>query len=229
MPRLALIGDYDEAVTAHRAIPLALDRSAERLDVAIRPTWLHTSTLNEPMAETLAEFNAIWVVPASPYANPQGVFSAIRFARETGKPFLGTCGGFQHAVIEYARNVRGLVNAEHAETAPDAVMPVIAKLSCSLVEKTGNVRFASGSKLRDIYGTDVANEGYHCNYGLNPQFESLLDGDLRVAARDDKGDVRAVELVSHHFFIATLYQPERASLRSEVHPLVTAFLKSFTH
>jgi CTP synthase (UTP-ammonia lyase) len=229
MPRLALIGDYDEAVTAHRAIPHALDRSEALLDVTLSPTWIHTSTLREPMAEALEDFRAIWVVPASPYANAEGVFAAIRYAREHDIPFLGTCGGFQHAVIEYARNVRGLANAEHAETAPDAAMPVIAKLSCSLVEKTGRVHFAVDSKLRDIYGLDTASEGYHCNYGVNPQFETLLTGDLRVAARDDAGEVRAVELKTHRFFIATLFQPERAGLRSEAHPLVTAFVKSFAH
>jgi CTP synthase (UTP-ammonia lyase) len=229
MPRLALIGDYDEAVLAHRAIPHALDRSEALLDVTLSPTWIHTSTLREPIAEALEEFRAIWVVPASPYANPDGVFSAIRYAREHGIPFLGTCGGFQHAVIEYARNVRGLANAEHEETAPDAPMPVIAKLTCSLIEQTGRVHFAADSKLRGIYGADTANEGYHCNYGVNPKFETLLTGDLRVTARDDAGEVRAVELKNHRFFIATLYQPERAGLRSEAHPLVTAFVKSFTH
>jgi len=63
----------------------------------------------------------IWCVPGSPYANESAVIGAIRWARESGIPFLGTCGGFQHAVLEFARNVMGLSAAEHAATAAAAI------------------------------------------------------------------------------------------------------------
>ena len=67
-------------------------------------------------------------------------------------------------------------------------------------------------------------EPYHCRYGLNPAYERLFaEAPLRVAARDDAGDVRAVELAGHPFFVATLFQPELAALRGERHPLVAAF------
>jgi CTP synthase (UTP-ammonia lyase) len=167
-------------------------------------------------------------VPASPYASADGALAAIRYARESSRPFLGTCGGFQHAVLEYARNVLGCSAAAHAETAPDAAMPVIARLTCSLVEKSGSVRVADGSRLRGIYGAAEVTEGYHCNYGFNPAYEGLLsdpDG-LRVAARDSAGEVRAVELAQHPFFIATLFQPERSGLRGADHPLINAFVEA---
>jgi CTP synthase (UTP-ammonia lyase) len=104
-------------------------------------------------------------------------------------------------------------------------MPLIARLSCSLVEQRGRVMLAEGSRLRTVYGVDQAEEGYRCNYGLNPEYESLFcGGALRVAARDAAGEVRAVELAVHPFFLATLFQPERAALRGAEHPLVTAFV-----
>jgi CTP synthase (UTP-ammonia lyase) len=173
----------------------------------------------------LAEYAGVWCVPASPYASTTGALSAIRFARECPKPFLGTCGGFQHAVIEYLRGV-GYPSAEHAESAPEASMPVIARLSCSLVEKGGTVVFRRGSVLAAIYGTDRADELYHCNYGVNPEYAALLTGatGLRAVAHDAAGEVRGVELVGHPFFVATLYQPERAGLSGADHPLVRAFV-----
>ena len=222
--RIALIGDFDPAVTAHRAIPRALQISAGPLGVEVAPDWIHTSTIGRTSAERLTHYNAVWCVPASPYASMDGALSAIRFARESPCPFLGTCGGFQHAILEYVRNVLGHSAADHTETAPDAIMPVISRLSCSLVEKTGEIFLREGSRLREIYGTSQVNEQYHCNFGLNPEYQRLLSDGLRVAAFDMAGEFRAVELTGHPFFIATLFQPERSGLRGIEHPLVTAFL-----
>jgi CTP synthase (UTP-ammonia lyase) len=223
--RIALIGDFDLFVTAHHAIPAALRLSAQRLGVEVVPEWIHTTTLKAPAIQ-LSAHAGIWCVPASPYANTSGALAAIRYARESLRPFLGTCGGFQHAILEYVQNVLGYTDAEHAETAPNAAMPVIARLTCSLVEKTGSVRFTESSRLRAIYGTAEADEGYHCNYGFNPDYEQMLsDADgLRIAARDIAGEVRAVELPGHPFFFATLFQPERSGLRGQDHPLINAFV-----
>jgi CTP synthase (UTP-ammonia lyase) len=224
---IALVGDFDPAVTAHQAIPEALRLSAQRLRVEISPEWVHTSEVGAA-AGALRGHAAVWCVPASPYASTDGALAAIRYARESSLPFLGTCGGFQHAILEYARNVLGYSAADHAETAPEAAMPVIALLTCSLVENSGSVRLADRSRLRAIYGTTEADEAYHCNYGLNPAYERLLSDTegLRVAARDSAGEVRAVELAQHPFFIATLFQPERSGLRGVDHPLINAFVEA---
>jgi CTP synthase (UTP-ammonia lyase) len=90
----------------------------------------------------------------------EGALLAIRYAREQAIPFLGTCGGFQHTVIEYARNVLGWADAEHAETAPEASRAVISELQCSLVEVTDTIRLYSGTKLEAAYGACEITEGY---------------------------------------------------------------------
>ncbi|MGH6929324.1 MAG: CTP synthase C-terminal region-related (seleno)protein, partial [Dongiaceae bacterium] len=96
--------------------------------------------------------------------------------------------------------------------------------TCSLVEVTDTVRLRHGSRIAAAYGTDEAVGGYRCRYGLNPAFrEALASGPLRVAAEDDAGDVRALELDGHPFFVATLFQPERAALTGRLPPLVNAF------
>ncbi|HJU50006.1 MAG TPA: CTP synthase [Pseudogulbenkiania sp.] len=227
MIRIALVGDFDATVPAHQAIPPALQLAAEALDMEVEATWLGTDGIHDP--DDARGFHGIWCVPASPYRSMDGALRAIRHARENGVPFLGTCGGFQHAAIEYARHALGWLDAAHAETAPEAERAVIAPLACALVETQAEVRFVPGTRLALAYGVPSSTEGYRCRFGLNPRFaEELTRGPLRVAARDNDGEVRAVELDDHPFFVATLFQPERAALQGLCPPLARAFVQAAT-
>jgi CTP synthase (UTP-ammonia lyase) len=222
---IGLIGDYDKSAPAHQAIALALHRAAEALHVELGFEWVPTEEI--VAATRVAGFSSLWCVPASPYRSMEGALLAIRHARESGVPFLGTCGGFQHAVIEYARNVLGWADAEHTETAPDAARAVISLLECSLVETSGVVRFIPGSRIAAAYGAAEATESYRCRYGLNAEFRSvLLAAPLRATAEDEDGEVRAVELDGHPFFVATLFQPERANLAGKSAPLMVALVSA---
>jgi CTP synthase (UTP-ammonia lyase) len=223
--RIALVGDHDQGVTAHRAIPGALELAGLSLGLPLAWEWIGTDLLSEGPTAALAAADGIWVVPNSPYRSEAGAIAAIRHARETGRPFFGTCAGFQHAVLEFARHVAGLDRAAHAEVEPDAESPVIAALQCGLVEQSGEVVIEPASRLERAYGSARVRETYHCNYGLNPRYEHLLStGPLRVSARDSAGEVRAVELDGPAFFVATLFQPERAALAGRAHPLINAFV-----
>lgn len=228
--QIALVGDHDPAVVAHQAIPEALRLASRDLAVAGRWTWIHTVALSGDVAAALAGFHGVWCVPASPYADTAGALAAIRFARESRRPFLGTCGGFQHALLEYAAAEWGIEQPAHAELDPAAATPVIAALTCSLIEQQGRVRFADGSRIAESYGAHESTEGYHCRYGLNPAFAPrLAAGSLRATAWDDAGDVRAVELEEHPFFVGTLFQPERAALAGRTPPLVRSFVRAASH
>jgi CTP synthase (UTP-ammonia lyase) len=225
--RIGLIGDFNPDVTAHRAIPRALALAAEKVGCEVEPAWLATDKIGLNSVEQFAEFDGLWCVPGSPYANMEGALWAIRYARDNNVPFLGTCGGFQHALIEYARNVAGIGDAEHAETNPDASNLVISPLACSLVERTGTIRLKENSLIRRACGKGEIIEGYHCRFGLNPEFrERLTAGELQFTGWDENGEARAFELNGHPFFVATLFQPERAALREETHPLIAAFVRA---
>ncbi len=225
--RVALIGDYNERVAAHRAIPEALRLAAAAEHLRVEPCWIETTDLTSSFEDRLAEFDAVWCVPASPYRNPAGVLQAIRFAREHDRPFLGTCGGFQHALLEFCRNVLGLADAAHAEEDPGAERHVIAPLACGLIGASAAVLFCKDSRLRAIYEQSQSTEGYHCNYGLSADYRARIEAQgLRVAAEDKRGDVRAVELDRHPFFIATLFQPELRAFEEEPPPLVCALLRA---
>lgn len=220
---IGLVGDHNNTVLAHQAIPCALQGAAEALGIEISFEWVPTEEVTA--VSRISHFSGLWCVPASPYRSEDGALLAIRHARETLVPFLGTCGGFQHAVIEYARNVLGWADAEHAETSPEAVRAVISPLECTLVETTGVVRLFPGTRISAAYKASEATESYHCRYGMNPEFQfAIIDGPLRATANDETGEVRAVELDAHPFFVATLFQPERAALKGNVTPLVVAFV-----
>jgi CTP synthase (UTP-ammonia lyase) len=223
--QLALVGDHDPAVLAHRAIPLALARTARELALDVRWEWRHTAALGTGVEDALAWFDGIWCVPASPYADTGAALAAIRFAREHAIPFLGTCGGFQHAVLEYARDTLGIGDAAHAELDRGAPDPLIAPLACALVEERGRIVLTPGSRLADACGAEETEEEYHCRYGVSAGWEArVLAGPLRATGRDASGEVRAVELDGHPFFVATLFQPERAALADRTPPIVRAFV-----
>ncbi len=220
MARVCLIGDYDPNVTAHQAIPKALALAADARQV--QPVWLDTeSALNAD----LGAYAGFWCVPASPYRSMEGALRVIRFARENGRPFLGTCGGCQHAVVEFARNVLKIDGAGHAEVDPSTPEPIITNLTCALIEASEVLRPVPGSRLREIYGVDEIRETYRCSYGLNPEYVSRLAASgLRIAVTGPNGEPRAIELASHPFFFGTLFQPERSALAGQRHPLISAFV-----
>jgi len=221
--RIGLLGEQNTSYAAHRAIPLALDLAAAELGVDLQPAWISTDTVVD--TAPLHELHGLWCVPGSPYRSMDGVLRGIEFARRQGLPFLGTCGGFQHALLEYARNVLGWREAEHAETAPESVHQLIRPLGCALIEVGATVHLQEGTSLRAAYGGAASTtEVFHCRYGLDPaRREWLLGADLRLNAVDDQGEVRGVELAGHPFFVATLFQSERAALQGQLPVLVRAF------
>jgi CTP synthase (UTP-ammonia lyase) len=186
--------------------------------------WIATQRIVPGDASAFGNFHGIWVAPGSPYQNTEGALWAITHARTSQTPFLGTCGGVQHALLEYARDVLGLKEADHAESNPGTAFPLLERMQCSLVEKSQKIVVMSGTQFGKLYKADSGLEDYHCSYGLNPRFEHLFHGTpLEIAARSEDGEVRAVALRGHPFFVGTLFQPERRALLGTLHPVVTAF------
>lgn len=218
VPHLALVGDFSAEVTAHRAIPIALAGTGQ----AATWEWLPTDAV---ASTDLHRYDGFWLTPGSPYRSLAGALAVVRFARTGRIPFLGTCGGFQHALLEFARNVAGLEAAGHAELDPDAALPVIAPLACALVQQSGLIRLKPGSRLARAYGREETVEGYQCRYGFNPKFTGPLEADgLEFTGLDDRGEIRACELRGHPFFVGTLFQPERRALNDEPVPVAAAFV-----
>ena len=220
MPTIALVGDRSPSVRAHGRIPQLIDALRRRDGVVLDPYWVPSTDAGRG----LEGFDGIWVVPGSPYESAEGAVAAIRTARTHGIPFLGTCGGFQHAVLMLARDLAGIEDAAHAEYGADAGELVVVALECSLVGHEGAISYAPGTLMQRIMGTDRSIERYHCSYGLDSKYlQRLIDAGVVFSARDDAGDVRALELPGHPFFLATLFQPELAGDGTRAHPVIRAF------
>ncbi|MFE0701354.1 hypothetical protein [Streptomyces sp. NPDC058872] len=229
VPRIALIGDRSPHVRSHVRVPVVLDSLAERDGLVLDAYWVPTPDAEAPGA--VEGFDAVWVLPGSPYASETGALAAIRTAREGGIPLLGSCGGFQHVLIEYARNVCGLERAAHAEADPaaDPADLLIAPLACSLVGHEGVVRVDADSLAGAALGAERTTERYHCAYGPDGRhLDTLRSHGLRFTGTDEEGGVRIAELPSHPFFLATLFQPELSGDGTRPHPLVRALATAAT-
>jgi CTP synthase (UTP-ammonia lyase) len=219
---IGVIGDFVPGFEPHEAIASAVGHSAAALGVEAEVAWLDTPDVE---SADLSEYDALWCAPGSPFKSLDGTLRGIRFARENDVPFLGTCGGFQHAVIEYARNVLGFEDAQHAEYDPYASRLFISQLACSLVGQTMSVRLDPGSRAAGFYGRTDTSERYYCNFGLNPEHqEQLHDGGFRIVGSDQDGEPRVLELPDQRFYIATLFVPHTSSSPDEPHPLISAYV-----
>jgi len=219
MKNILLLGDHNASSVTHRE----LDAAIKLLPSSVRARWVGTDT---PDAMRTSQADGVWAVSGSPYRNDAAVYSAIASARTSGQPFLGTCGGFQYAVVEFARHVAAIADADHAETTPDGRTLVVDRLACSLVGQERLVTAVPGTRMHDVCGS-APFVGFHwCNYGLAPAYaERLAEYGLVMAARADDAGVEAVELRNHPFFLATLFQPQIGSIAGQpLHPVVQAFV-----
>ncbi len=228
MIRIGLIGDFNSEVKAHIAIPQTIQLASNELVMQVDYEWIATPLLERDVEQQLENYHGLWVVPGSPYSSIQGALNGIQFAREHDVPFLGTCGRFQHMMIEYARNVLRLPEADHAETNPASSLVLVAPLTCSVSEQNHTFILTPGSTIANIYGRNEVVEQYGiCNYGLNPDFRPLFErSEMKITGVDTNDEVRIMELPNNRFFIGTLFQPERSAFRNIVHPLIKAFIQS---
>lgn len=223
---VGVVGDYDPAFRPHVATGEALAHAATYLGIAVDVRWLATEPLVSDLAGVEAA-DALWCAPGSPYRSLDGAVAALRQGRERGVPTLGTCGGCQHMVIEYARNVLGYRDAQHAEYDPYASTLFVSELTCSLAGKTMPVSLSPGSRVAALYGGTEAEEEYYCNFGIAPERQQDLHaGGFAVTGVDRDGEARVLEIPGHPYYVATLFVPQARSRPEAPHPLVVGLLRA---
>ncbi|MGW4194334.1 CTP synthase C-terminal region-related (seleno)protein [Streptomyces sp. NPDC005004] len=217
---VALVGDRSPNVVSHTRIPRLLDALAERDGLVLDAYWIPSEDAATEGA--VRGFDAVWVLPGSPYRSEAGVLAAVRTARKERIPFLGTCGGFQHTLLEFARNACGLTGVAHAENDPGAEDLLIEPLACSLVGHEATVVLEPGSLAESVIGAPRTVERYFCSYGPSRHLDTLRAHGLRFSGHDTDGQVRVAELPDHPFFLASLFQPELYGDGSRPHPMIRA-------
>jgi CTP synthase (UTP-ammonia lyase) len=236
--RIGILGDFNPDFRSHHATNDSLQHAARKLQLTLETAWLPTPALVEPGADaTLDSFDGLWASPGSPYKSFDGMLKGIEFARVHDRPFLGTCGGFQYALIECARNVLGIADATTSEEDPQAKNIVISPVACAvpnpdpkapkLSGKVGHIRLRPGSYLAAFYGQETIEEEFLCNFEMNPEFEWMaMEAGFPIVARGPEEECRAIESPAHLFYVATLFQPQLSSREDAPHPLVVAFVEA---
>jgi CTP synthase (UTP-ammonia lyase) len=238
--RIGILGDFNPDFPSHHATTNSLQHAAQKLNLKVESEWIPTPSLISGGEEKILQpFDGLWASPGSPYKSFDGMLKGIQFARTCDWPFLGTCGGFQYALIEFARNVLGIADADSAENNSGSKNIVIYPVACAVSGKLGDapklsgtipeIRLRPGSYLQSFYGRDqeVVSEAFFCNFEVNPDYEwATMEAGFPVVARGSNGEIRAVESPSHRFFIATLFQPQLSSTEELPHPVIMAFLQA---
>ncbi len=238
--RIGILGDFNPEFRSHHATPDSLQHAARKLDAKGEAEWIPTPSLTAAGAEKgLESFDGILASPGSPYKSFDGMLKGIEFARRRDWPFLGTCGGFQYALIEFARNVLAIADADSAENDSGSKNIVIYPVACAvtgrkdgepkLSGKIPEIRLRPGSYLQSFYGKDkeVVTEEFFCNFEVNPDYEwATMEAGFPIVARGTQGEIRAIESPTHRFFIATLFQPQLSSTEKTPHPVILAFVQA---
>lgn len=233
--QIAIVGDFDLNKASHWATEAALLHAARRARLELVPTWIPTASLSaRSVSGDLARFDGIWAAPGSPYQSADGMLRAIEYARSHDVPFLGTCGGFQYALIEFSRHVLALPDADSAETGVfscnvviTAIAPSAARPSATPQRSGGELVLPiAGSLLHGLCGAELQGQ-YFCSFEANRDFEARWEAaGLRVAGRGGAGEMRALWLPSQRFFLGTLFQPQLSSSFERGHPIIEGFARA---
>lgn len=223
--RIAVIGEYCDTFRPHSALNESLNSFQKKYDFEYE--WIDTIAVETRRDSLLENFSGIWSAPGSPFKSLEGALYAISYARLNDIPHLGTCAGFQHAIIEIARNILGVEDAQHEEYSPGSSNLFVNKLVCSLAGQTMDVVLKKGSLAHNLYGTHKTQENYYCNFGINPGFRNLLNHpSILISGVDQDNEIRLVELTNLRFFIISLFVPQTKSTPKSPHPLIKGFIQT---
>jgi CTP synthase len=238
--RIGLVGKYVNLPDAYLSVVEALRHGGYGCDARVDVDWIASDDLEGLLAEgRLRDLDGVIIPGGFGFRGIEGKIAAAGFARENGVPFLGLCLGLHCAVIEFARDVCGLLGANSSEFDPHSPHPVIDLMDeqREVIELGGTMRLGTypaklvpGSLVADAYGEELVYERHRHRYEVNNRYWARLeDGGLRASGSSP--DDRLVEFIeldrsAHPFFVATQAHPEFKSRPDRPHPLFAAFVRA---
>ena len=245
--RIAFVGKYVTHKESYKSLIEALIHSGAWLDTKVNIEWIDSEYLEKDnsLMEKLEEVDGILVAGGFGKRGVEGKLKAIQFARETKTPYLGICLGMQTAVIEFARNVLGLKDAESQEFNPDTKEPIVylidefidangdKQLRTHTTALGGTMRLGGyecivkkGTKLYEAYETDTVIERHRHRYEVNNRYiEQLEKGGMIISGRSKEGLVEAVELENHPWFVAVQFHPEFTNRLQNPNKVIKKFIE----
>ena len=236
---IAICGKYTGLKDSYASIIEALIHAGANLNVKVNIRWIETTDFEEGklnIKEGLKNVHGIIVPGGFGSRGIEGKIDVIKYAREKNVPYLGLCYGMQLAVIEFARNVCGMINANSTEVDPDTKFPVVLLLPSQkeVYKKGGTMRLGGqdilikeGTKAYEIFQTDLIRRRFRHRYEVNPEYtKRLVNKGLVFSGKASGEDIMQIlELPSHKFFMATQFHPELTSRLEEPSELFLEFVK----
>ena len=233
---IALVGKYVELHDSYLSVNEALKHGGLAHDAKVHIDWVDSETLNDDnAAEILGKADGILVPGGFGTRGIPGKICAAKYARENKVPYLGICLGLQVAVIEFARDVLGLADANTTEIDPDTKDPVIYLMpdQYDVTNLGGTMRLgqypcvlAEDSKAYQAYGQQLIHERHRHRYEVNNDYRDQLEanGMHICGVSPDKHIVEMVELKDHPWFLASQAHPEFKSRPTRPHPLFSGLI-----
>lgn len=235
---IGLVGKYVQLHDAYLSVAEALAHAGFHHGVKVKIDWIDSETLTaENRAEVLGKVDGILVPGGFGDRGIEGMITAARYARETGTPYFGICLGMQIAVIEYARSVAGIADAnsgEFNELCKNKVIDFMPGQSEDIA-KGGTLRLGSypckitkGSLMEKCYGSDSCDERHRHRYEFNNDYREILtEKGLSICGLSpDERLVEAVEVKEHPFMIGVQFHPEFKSRPNKPHPIFMGFVEA---
>lgn len=236
--KIALVGKYVEHKDAYLSISESFIHAGAINNCKLEVIWVQSDDLtSKNVASRLKDVSAILVAPGFGGRGIEGKLHAVHYARTNNIPFFGICLGMQCAVIEFARSVCGITDANSTEFVPSTSYPLIDLMmeQKQVSDMGGTMRLGQfecklteGSKAYQAYGTDVIYERHRHRYELNNAYlEELTSKGLKVSGVNPATDlVEIIEIDDHPWFVGVQFHPELKSSVKEPHPLFTRFVEA---
>ncbi len=237
--RIAVCGKYTSLTDSYVSIKEALLHAAAYQNVKLEIKWIETSELenNLAMIEQLDTVDGILVPGGFGKRGAEGKLKVIEYARTRRKPFLGICFGMQLAIVEFARNVLNLKDANSTEIDPTTPHPVIYLMpeQEEIIDKGGTMRLGAlpirikgGTMAHALYGNNIISQRHRHRYEVNPRYwESLQKNGLIISGTSPDGiRIEIIELKEHPYFIATQFHPEFKSRPGKPDPVFLGLIRA---
>ncbi len=236
---IGIVGKYVELHDAYKSIAESLIHAGAENRCDIKVKWIHSETVKTSTVDKLlADLNGVIVAPGFGHRGMKGKILATKYARENNIPFLGICLGMQVAVIEFARNVLNLENADSSEMNPKTPHPVIDLMEQQkgITDFGGTMRLGSyecriideKSNVFNAYNKLTIHERHRHRYEFNDHYKEqyINAGMIPTGVNPETGLVEIVEIPDHKWFVGVQFHPEYRSTVLNPHPLFVDFIKN---
>jgi CTP synthase len=234
---IGLVGKYAEYHDAYKSIMEAFIHAGAENNARVNLVWVHSEDIEKHgAAKYLRQLDGLLVAPGFGERGVEGKIKAVQYVRENGVPFFGICLGMQCAVIEYARNVCGIKNANSAEFADDCANVIDLMLEQKSIQtKGGTMRLGAypcvlkrNSKAYEAYGKKQIDERHRHRYEVNNGYREQLEqaGLVFSGTSPDETLMEMIELAEHPWFVGCQFHPELKSRAIDPHPLFRNFVRA---